>query len=475
MTFEIRKVCCIGAGYVGGPTMAVFANKCSNIQFKVVDINSERINAWNSKDLSKLPIFEPGLEQLISKCREKNLFFTTDIESSIREADMIFLSVNTPTKTKGIGAGKASDLRWIEASARQIAEFSSSHTIVVEKSTLPVRTAETIKKILESSQNNQTKSLPNKSFSVLSNPEFLAEGNAIQDLENPDRVLIGGEDNKAIAALEEIYLNWISPEKIIRTNLWSSELSKLTANAFLAQRISSINSISAICEETGADINQVAKAVGLDSRIGNKFLMPSPGFGGSCFQKDILNLIYLCEFYKLDAVAKYWQGVIDINKWQKTRISQLIINKLFGNASGKKIAILGFAFKSNTNDIRNSPAIDICEDLLEEGSHLAIYDPKVTHSQINIALEQKIKRLRSSDEMNILNVYSSINDVFNDCDAVVVLTEWEEFSFIDWVKCSKVMRKPSWVFDTRSCVNKQEIINAGFNFWRIGSETNHFF
>ncbi len=473
MTFEIRKVCCIGAGYVGGPTMAVFANKCSNIQFKVVDINRARINAWNSKDLSQLPIFEPGLEKLIFKCREKNLFFTTDIESSISEADMIFLSVNTPTKTKGIGAGKASDLKWVEASARQIAEFSSSHTIVVEKSTLPVRTAETIKKILESSQNNQTKSLTNKSYSVLSNPEFLAEGNAIKDLENPDRVLIGGEDNKAISALEGIYLNWISPEKIIKTNLWSSELSKLTANAFLAQRISSINSISAICEETGADIYQVGKAVGLDSRIGNKFLMPSPGFGGSCFQKDILNLIYLCEFYKLDAVAKYWQGVIDINKWQKTRISQLIINKLFGNVSGKKIAILGFAFKSNTNDIRNSPAIDICEDLLEEGSSLAIYDPKVTDAQINNALENKIQRFKSSDEKNLLNIYSSIDDVFKDCDAVIVLTEWQEFSFIDWVKCAKVMRKPSWVFDTRSCVNKQEVLKAGFNFWRIGSETHH--
>jgi UDPglucose 6-dehydrogenase len=469
MSFEIRKVCCIGAGYVGGPTMAVFANKCSNIQFKVVDINSERIQAWNSQDLSKIPIFEPGLEKLISKCRGNNLFFTTDIKSSICEADMIFLSVNTPTKTKGIGAGKASDLKWVEASARQIAEFSSSHTIVVEKSTLPVRTAETIKKILESSQNHNPK-LIKKSYSVLSNPEFLAEGNAINDLENPDRVLIGGDDDKAIKALENIYLNWISPEKIIKTNLWSSELSKLSANAFLAQRISSINSISAICEETGADIKQVSEAIGLDSRIGGKFLTPSPGFGGSCFQKDILNLIYLCEFYKLDSVAKYWQGVIDINKWQKTRISKLIINKLFGNVSGKKIAILGFAFKSNTNDIRNSPAIDICHDLLEEGSCLAIYDPKVEIEQIKNALKDKVDSLNNPDETNILNIYSTINDVFNDCDAVVILTEWEEFSHIDWRKYSKFMRKPSWVFDTRSCVNQNEVINAGINFWRIGSE-----
>ena len=469
MSLEIRKVCCIGAGYVGGPTMAVFASKCPDIQFKVVDINSERINAWNSQDLSKLPIFEPGLEQLISKYREKNLFFTTDIKSSIFEADMIFLSVNTPTKTKGIGAGKASDLKWVEASARQIAEYSTSHTIVVEKSTLPVRTAETIKTILESAQNQNSKSIQ-KSYSVLSNPEFLAEGNAINDLENPDRVLIGGEDNKAIKALEEIYLNWISPEKILKTNLWSSELSKLSANAFLAQRISSINSISAICEETGADIKQVSEAIGLDSRIGSKFLTPSPGFGGSCFQKDILNLIYLCEFYKLDEVAKYWQGVIDINRWQKTRISKLIINKLFGNVSGKRIAILGFAFKSNTNDIRNSPAIDICDDLLEEGSYLAIYDPKVKIEQINDALKHKLNSVKNPDETRKLNIYSSINDVFNDCDAVVVLTEWEEFSKINWAKCSKVMRKPSWIFDTRSCVNQKEVIKAGFNFWRIGSE-----
>jgi UDPglucose 6-dehydrogenase len=449
--------------------MAVFASKCPDIQFKVVDINSERINAWNSQDLSKLPIFEPGLEQLISKYREKNLFFTTDIKSSIFEADMIFLSVNTPTKTKGIGAGKASDLKWVEASARQIAEYSTSHTIVVEKSTLPVRTAETIKTILESAQNQNSKSIQ-KSYSVLSNPEFLAEGNAINDLENPDRVLIGGEDNKAIKALEEIYLNWISPEKILKTNLWSSELSKLSANAFLAQRISSINSISAICEETGADIKQVSEAIGLDSRIGSKFLTPSPGFGGSCFQKDILNLIYLCEFYKLDEVAKYWQGVIDINRWQKTRISKLIINKLFGNVSGKRIAILGFAFKSNTNDIRNSPAIDICDDLLEEGSYLAIYDPKVKIEQINDALKHKLNSVKNPDETRKLNIYSSINDVFNDCDAIVVLTEWEEFSKINWEKCSKVMRKPSWIFDTRSCVNQKEVIKAGFNFWRIGSE-----
>ena len=334
--FKVKKVCCIGAGYVGGPTMSVFANKCPNIKFNVVDINSERIKAWNNPDLSKLPIYEPGLDLLVRNCRNKNLFFSGEISKSIAEADMIFLSVNTPTKKKGVGAGKASDLKWIEASARQIAEYAQGHTIVVEKSTLPVKTAETIKKILDSSHIQVDNQKKLKTFSVLSNPEFLSEGNAIKDLENPDRVLIGGENDKAIDALQNLYMEWIPNEKIIRTNLWSSELSKLAANAFLAQRISSINSISAICEETGADIQQVSMAIGTDTRIGKKFLNPSPGFGGSCFQKDILNLIYLCEFYKLDEVANYWQSVLNINDWQKLRISKLVVNKLFGNISEKK-------------------------------------------------------------------------------------------------------------------------------------------
>ena len=464
----VKKVCCIGAGYVGGPTMVVFANKCPNIQFKVVDINEERINAWNSKDLSKLPIYEPKLDKLIKKCRGKNLFFTTEIKQSIKEADMIFLSVNTPTKLKGVGAGKASDLKWVEASTREISKYSKGHTIVVEKSTLPVRTAETIKKILESSQEDKSKINVDKTFSVLSNPEFLSEGNAIDDLQNPDRVLIGGEDKEAIEVLAKLYTNWVDKNKIIRTNIWSSELSKLVSNAFLAQRVSSINSISALCEATGADILQVREAIGMDSRIGSKFLMPSPGFGGSCFQKDILNLIYLCEFYNLEEVGNYWQEVLKINSWQKSRISKIIVEKLFGNISNKRIAILGFSFKANTNDTRNSPAIDICRDLLEEGAYLSMFDPKVQQSQIEKDLQfNLVKNSKKNEER--FSFCKSINDAALDADALIILTDWEEFRNIDWLNIANSMRKPSWVFDTRSCTDKSEIIMSGINYWRLGS------
>ena len=468
---KIRKICCIGAGYVGGPTMAVFAKNCPDIQIKVVDINSSKIDSWNSEDFSEIPVYEPKLEDVLKKCRDKNLFFTNDIESSIAEADMIFLSVNTPTKEKGVGAGKAVDLKWVEASARQVAEFSESHTIVVEKSTLPVRTASTIKKILESSQKLYKNNKFKKTFSVLSNPEFLSEGNAISDLENPDRVLIGGDDNEAIDLLVDLYKNWVSPEKIIRTNIWSSELSKLTANAFLAQRISSINSISAICEETGADIKQVEKAVGMDSRIGNKFISPGPGVGGSCFQKDILNLVYLCQYYKLDHVAKYWQEVININDWQKKRISKFIINKLFGNVSGKKIAILGFAFKANTNDTRNSSCINICNDLMEEGAILNIYDPKVSENQIRLDLNS-VSSNSNFHNQGEWNFSYSIEEAADQCDAIVVLTEWEEFQFIDWNNIATMMRKPSWVFDTRACIDLCAVKKSGFNFWRLGREAS---
>jgi len=460
---EIKKICCIGAGYVGGPTMAVFAKYCPNIQITVADINELRINAWNDKNTSKLPIFEPGLEEIIIRRRNKNLFFTCNVENAISDADMIFISVNTPTKTKGIGAGKASDLKWVEASARQIAKYAKSNTIVVEKSTLPVRTAETIKNILLRSQENDFK-IEKKSFSVLSNPEFLSEGQAIKDLENPDRVLIGGDDEKAIRLLTNIYLNWIPAHKIIKTNLWSSELSKLTSNAFLAQRISSINSISAICEETGADINQVKNAVGMDNRIGQKFLKAGPGFGGSCFQKDILNLVYLCEYYKLDDVANYWQGVVDINNWQKSRISKLILNYLFGNVSGKKITILGFAFKANTNDTRQSPSIQICKDLLLEGAEISIYDPKVEKDKI----EDDLKFVSYQVETK-WSRKDSIEEASKDSDAIVVLTEWEEFYNINWDFIYTIMRKPAWVFDTRSCINYQKANKAGFNVWTLGN------
>ena len=468
---EIKKICCIGAGYVGTPTMSIFAYYCPKTEITVVDINKNRIEAWNSKDPEDFPIFEPGLENIILKCRNKNLFFTTEIEKSISEADMIFISVNTPTKKRGIGAGKASDLKWVEASARQIAEYAEGHTIVVEKSTLPVRTAETIEKILFASQkieNNKT----NKTFSVLSNPEFLSEGRAIDDLQNPDRVLIGGSDQNAISSLSDLYNNWVPNEKIIRTNIWSSELSKLTANAFLAQRISSINSISAICEATGADIKQVSNAIGLDKRIGQEFLCSGPGFGGSCFQKDILNLVYLCNFYKLYDVANYWEGVIEINNWQKSRISKIVVNNLFGNVSGKKIGILGFSFKANTNDTRESPSINICMDLLEEGANLSIYDPKVENYKIKEDLDFKMKELNQNEYYGNYEICKSISDAALGSDALVILTEWAEFSNIIWEKLFLNMRQPAWIFDSRICIDFNRAKEAGFKIWQIGKTHN---
>ena len=387
---HIRTICCIGAGYVGGPTMAVIADRCPEIQVMVVDLNAERIAAWNDADLSKLPVYEPGLDAVVGRCRGRNLHFSTAVEAAIAAADMVFLSVNTPTKTKGLGAGQASDLRWIEASARQVAACAQGHTIVVEKSTLPVRTAEAVQAILGAASPQAGSNGAPPTFSVLSNPEFLAEGTAISDLENPDRVLIGGENSEAIEALAGVYGHWVAPERILRTNLWSSELSKLTANAFLAQRISSINSIAAFCEATGADVREVARAIGTDSRIGSKFLQAGPGFGGSCFQKDILNLVYLCRHYGLEEVAGYWEQVVALNTWQQHRIARLVVTKLFGTVTGKRLAVLGFAFKADTNDTRESPAIRICRDLLEEGAQLVIVDPKVAEAQIARDLAQDL-------------------------------------------------------------------------------------
>jgi UDPglucose 6-dehydrogenase len=335
----------MGAGYVGGPTMAVIADHCPNIQVTVVDLNQQRIDAWNDSDLSRLPVYEPGLDCVVDRARGRNLHFSTDVDSAIAAADIVFISVNTPTKVKGLGAGQASDLRWVEACSRQVANAAQGHTIVVEKSTLPVRTAETIRTILEASQAPLQEGEVPKSFAVLSNPEFLAEGTAIRDLECPDRVLIGGEDDDSINALADVYMHWVEPEKILRTNLWSSELSKLTANAFLAQRISSINSVAALCESTGADVQEVARAIGTDSRIGPKFLQSGPGFGGSCFQKDILNLVYLCRHFGLPEVASYWESVVELNAWQQHRISRLIVQRLFGTVTGKRVAILGFALR----------------------------------------------------------------------------------------------------------------------------------
>ena len=472
MEHKIKSICCIGAGYVGGPTMAVIADRCPNIEVTVVDLNKERIDLWNHSDLSKLPVYEPGLDQVISRCRGRNLHFTSLVEESIANADMVFLSVNTPTKKTGLGAGQASDLKWIEASARQVALFATGKTIVVEKSTLPVRTAETVKKILESAQKNMRQKNQSNSFSVLSNPEFLAEGTAISDLENPDRVLIGGDDEEAIDSLSEIYANWIDPKKILRTNLWSAELSKLTANAFLAQRISSINSISALCEATGANINEVALAVGMDSRLGASFLRAGPGFGGSCFKKDILNLVYLCKHYGLNQVSEYWEQVIHLNNWQQHRISRIIVERLFGTISGKKLAVLGFSFKANTNDYRESPSIQICKDLLDEGAKLAIYDPKVEWSQIKNCLDLN-EKLGLNKNNNITGSFESSSSVLNSvkgADALIVLTEWDEFKYLNWEDISSQMRSPSWLFDSRNITNVEEAKSFGLNVWQLGVE-----
>jgi UDPglucose 6-dehydrogenase len=452
----IRSICCIGAGYVGGPTMAVIADHCPQLQVTVVDLNAERIAAWNDPNLSRLPVYEPGLDAVVGRCRGRNLHFSTAVEQAIAAADMVFLSVNTPTKTKGLGAGQASDLKWVEASARTVAQAARGHTIVVEKSTLPVRTAAAVKAILDAGP-------PGKSFAVLSNPEFLAEGTAIADLEDPDRVLIGGEDPEAIEALAGIYGQWVAPQKILRTNLWSSELSKLTANAFLAQRISSINSIAAFCEATGANVREVARAIGADSRIGEKFLQAGPGFGGSCFQKDILNLVYLCRHYGLEEVAAYWEQVVKLNIWQQHRIAPLVVNRLFGTVSGKRIGVLGFAFKADTNDTRESPAISICRDLLEEGAQLAIMDPKVSEDQMAEDLGQP-----SGSGDGGWQLVDAVTAAAAGADALVLLTEWQQFAEIDWPQVAAVMRQPAWLFDARAKADAAAARAAGLQVWTVG-------
>ena len=477
--FKNINICCIGAGYVGGPTMTVMADKCPEIKINVVDLNSERINAWNNNDVTKIPIFEPGLSEIIKNVRGKNLFFSHDVDSAISAADIIFICVNTPTKAKGLGAGRASDLKWVEACARQVALKAKGYTIVVEKSTMPVKTAETIKIILQSSQPKYGDEKKLKTFSVLSNPEFLAEGTAIKDLEDPDRVLIGGDDEKAIEKLASIYREWVDDKKIIKTNLWSSELTKLSANAFLAQRISSINSIAAFCETTGGNIREVSKAIGTDRRIGKDFLMAGPGFGGSCFKKDILNLVYLSEYYGLKEVADYWQSVIKINVWQKERISRIIVDKLFGTISGKSLAILGFSFKANTNDTRESPSIQIARNLLEEGAILRIHDPKVSKEQIekdlnlieynNLDNREKTKNELSQEGSWIF--LETVEKTVENVDAVIVLTEWNEYIHLNWNKLSKLMRQPAWVFDVRSVIDPYQVLNSGLQLWRIGEGT----
>ncbi|WP_298305873.1 UDP-glucose 6-dehydrogenase [Flavobacterium sp.] len=462
---KITNICCIGAGYVGGPTMAVIAQKCPHIKVTVVDLNEERIARWNDENVDNIPVYEPGLGEIVAHSRGKNLFFSTEVDKAIEEAQIIFISVNTPTKTYGSGKGMAADLKYIELCARQIARVSKTDKIVVEKSTLPVRTAEAIKSILDNTGNGVQ-------FQILSNPEFLAEGTAVEDLLSPDRVLIGGdtteEGQRAIQSLVEVYANWVPKERILTTNVWSSELSKLTANAFLAQRVSSINAMSELCEKTGANVNEVARAIGMDSRIGPKFLKASVGFGGSCFQKDILNLVYISKSFGLNEVADYWEQVIIMNDHQKRRFSKNIVSTLYNTIADKKIAFLGWAFKKDTNDTRESAAIYVADDLINEQAKIAVYDPKVDYKQVISDLNYLETR---TDEQNRKHV-TSFKDVYEACansHAIAVLTEWDEFKTYDWQKIYDSMQKPAFVFDGRNLLDANKIKEIGFIYQEIGS------
>lgn len=461
---KITKICCIGAGYVGGPTMAIIAQKCPDIQVTVVDLNEERIAKWNHTDVTQIPIYEPGLSDVVAEARGRNLIFSTEVDKAIDEAEMIFISVNTPTKTYGSGKGMAADLKYIELCARQIARVAKNDKIVVEKSTLPVRTAEALKSILDNTGNGVQ-------FQILSNPEFLAEGTAVEDLLSPDRVLIGGdttvEGQKAIQALVDVYANWVPKERILTSNVWSSELSKLTANAFLAQRVSSINAISELCEKTGANVNEVAKAIGMDSRIGPKFLKSSVGFGGSCFQKDILNLVYISKSFGLNEVADYWEQVVIMNNHQKKRFSKNIVTTLYNTVADKKITFLGWAFKKDTNDTRESAAIYVADDLLNEEANLSVYDPKVSEQQIHFDLDYL--ETRSSDKnKQKTKVFRNPYDACKDAYAIAVLTEWDEFKEYDWHKIYNEMKKPAFVFDGRNLLDKSKLESIGFKYHSIG-------
>ncbi len=455
----MSNILCIGAGYVGGPTMAVIAKNCPHHRVTVVDINEAKIAAWNSDDL---PIYEPGLLDIVHAARGRNLFFSNEIDRNIAEADIIFVSVNTPTKHFGQGAGKAADLQYWEKTARQILENSSSSKIVVEKSTLPVRTAEAMERILNS--NNR-----GLHFDVISNPEFLAEGTAIRDMENPDRVLIGGRETEschiADPATAEIYANWVPRERILTTNLWSSELSKLVANAFLAQRISSINAISALCERTEADVSEVARAIGMDSRIGPKFLRASVGFGGSCFRKDILNLVYLCEYYNLPEVARYWEQVVTMNEYQEKRFVSNMISAMFNSVAGKRVALLGAAFKANTGDTRESPALEVVRELLDEHALVVLSDP--------YALENARLDLGALADRVIFepDPYAAANSAH----AIAIMTEWADYAALDYKRIFASMVKPAFVFDGRNILDHRALYEIGFNVYAIGKPSlNHF-
>lgn len=456
---KIKNIICIGAGYVGGPTMAMIAKKCPDRKVTVVDINAERIAAWQSDEL---PIYEPGLKEVVAECLGRNLFFSTDIEGAIAEAEVIFVAVNTPTKTFGQGAGCAADLQYWEKTARKILECSTSDKIVVEKSTLPVRTADAMKRVLTSIPKNIN-------FEVLSNPEFLAEGTAIEDLENPDRVLIGSEETEsgraARAAVADIYASWIARERILETNVWSSELSKIAANAFLAQRISSINALSELCEITEADVTEVARAIGTDSRIGPKFLKAGVGFGGSCFKKDILNLVYMCESQGLKEVADYWRAVVTMNEHQQSRFVRTILKAMFNTVAGKRVAVLGFAFKADTSDTRETPAITISKLLAEEHAHIVISDPH--------ALENAKKDLAQiADAVTFEpNPYKAVENA----DAVLVITDWTLYKDLDWANVYASMRKPAFLFDGRNCLDHNALFDMGFHVYAIGiAPKSHF-
>jgi len=462
---KITKICCIGAGYVGGPTMAVIAQKCPHIQVTVVDLNEQRIKDWNDPNTDNIPIYEPGLSEIVAESRGRNLFFSTEVEKAIDEAQVIFISVNTPTKTYGKGKGMAADLKYIELCARQIAKVAKQNKIVVEKSTLPVRTAEAIKSILDNTGNGVQ-------FQILSNPEFLAEGTAVTDLLNPDRILIGGDTTSdgeaAISALVDVYANWVSKDKILTTNVWSSELSKLTANAFLAQRISSINAMSELCEKTGADVNEVAKAIGMDSRIGPKFLKASVGFGGSCFQKDILNLVYIAKSYGLNEVADYWEQVIIMNDHQKRRFSNKIVQTLYNTVADKKITFLGWAFKKDTNDTRESAAIYVADDLINEQAQISVYDPKVLRSKMLSDLNY-LETRTVEENSNALAIFDNAYEACKGAHAIAVLTEWDEFTTYDWKRIYDSMHKPAFLFDGRNILNAKELESIGFIYKGIGS------
>ncbi len=449
-----KHILCIGAGYVGGPTMAMIAARCPQYQVIIIDINAEKIKAWQTDDL---PIYEPGLLELVKTARGKNLYFSTELEENIKKADIIFVSVNTPTKSFGEGAGKTADLQYWEKTARNILKVSVSDKIIVEKSTLPVRTADAMERIL----NSNDKGIH---FEVLSNPEFLAEGTAVNDLENPDRVLVGSQETargrKARATVVEVYANWVPREKIITSNVWSAELSKLVANAFLAQRISSINSISALCEKAEADVHEVAKAVGADTRIGSKFLQASVGFGGSCFKKDILNLVYICESYGLKEVAEYWENVVKINEYQQRRFVQTMTRALFNTITNKRIALFGCAFKANTGDIRESPAIYIAKKLLQEQARIVLTDPKALENT-----RQELGDLARKFDFEADPYKAAMNT-----HAIAIMTEWDLYKTLDYERIFQKMEKPAFIFDGRNILDHTRLFEIGFNVYPLGKE-----